>query len=404
MRATGLRRFAPRSQTKTDVEPPMAVRPELVPPELRKKMVVAFERARAERLAEQIPHHGPSHAADPWMRANTSAFLVLERERRTIATRLSRRYRRPADRYRDLVLVTKLLRLEYEHLAGRVGGRNGAAAPPKGLPGDGDVPADWARPWGAGPMVEIGTAFVFYRDQRDRLTRQLRAPTLRRGAAAAAQSRDGILTRFERAMGEWRPELEHGGVATPDHGRRRAATAIAKAAGGHKRAWPWANLGLTRPAFALAAVFAAVGVGTIVAETRGGGATGFVRDATPTVAGAPGPLLALAERWLEPEPARGQGARNGSSKGPGRERGGDADQVVLTASQAPPPTPLPEAPPAPVAPAPVATPAPAPPPPPPEPPAPEPRPDPKPQPDPVSPLPPPVEPLPPPGGSRGGGG
>src|ERR687895_2085899 len=83
MRATGLWRFAPRFQTKTEPEPPMAVRPELVPPELRKRMVVAFERARADRLAEQIPHHGPSHAADPWIRANTSAFLVLERERRT---------------------------------------------------------------------------------------------------------------------------------------------------------------------------------------------------------------------------------------------------------------------------------------------------------------------------------
>ena len=314
MRATGLWRFAPRSQTKTDVEPPMAVRPELVPPELRKKMVVAFERARAERLAEQIPHHGPSHAADPWIRANTSAFLVLERERRAIATRLSRRYRRPADRYRDLVLVTKLLRLEYEHLAGRVGGRNGAAAPPNGLPVDGDMPADWARPWGSGPMVEIGTAFVFYRDQRDRLARQLRAPTLRRAAAAAAQRRDGILTRFERAMGEWRPELEHGRVAAPDSGKRRAQS---DASGRRpKRAWPWANLGLTRPAVALAAVFAAVGVGTIVAETRGGESAGFVSAANPTVAGAPGPLLALAERWREPEPARGQGTRARQLQGP----------------------------------------------------------------------------------------
>ena len=167
-----------------------------MPPELQKKMVVAFERARAERLAAQIPSAGAQHGGDPWIRANTAAFLVLEGERRAIATRLSRRYRRPGDRYRDLVLVTKLLRLEYEHLAGRVGGRDGAAAPPNGLPVGGDMPADWARPWGSGPMVEIGTAFVFYRDQRDRLARQLtssnRGSARRGGGAAPGRNPDSV--------------------------------------------------------------------------------------------------------------------------------------------------------------------------------------------------------------------
>ena len=159
MRAKELWRFAPRFQMRTEPERAMAVPPELVPPELQKKMVAAFERARAERLAAQIPQEGASQAGDPWTRANTAAFLILERERRAIAARLSRPYRRPGDRYRDLVLVTKLIRLEYEHLAGRVGERAGAPSPPNGLPAGGDMPADWARPWGSGPMVEIGTAF-----------------------------------------------------------------------------------------------------------------------------------------------------------------------------------------------------------------------------------------------------
>jgi hypothetical protein len=412
MRATGLWRFAPRLQIKMDPNRAAAGRPELelVPPELQRRMVAAFERARAERLAAQTPQPGPIHASDPWVRANTAAFLALERERRAIATRLCRRHRRPADRYRDLVLVTKLLRLEYEHLAGRVGGRDGAPAPPNGLPVGGDMPAEWARPWGSGPMVEIGTAFAFYRDQRDRLARQLRTPTLRRAAAAAAQRRDGILTRFERAMGEWSPELEHGSVAAANPGKRRAATAIAETAGDGKRAWPWVSLGLSRPAVALAALFAVVGVGTVVAETRGGGSAGFASAPSPTVASVPGSLVAVAERWLEPQPARGPGGRHGAShrsKRPAREHVADADQAVLAASETPPAPPLPEAAPAPVAPAaPVAPPppAPAPAPPPAEPPPPEPRPDPKPRPGPVSPLPPPVNTLPPPGGSSSGGG
>lgn len=404
MRATRLWRFAPRVEIRTEPERGMAVRPELVPPELQKRMVAAFERARAERLAAQVPRQALSHTGDPWIRANTAAFLVLERERRAIAACLCRRYRRPGDRYRDLVLLTKLLRLQYEHLAGRVAERNGAPAPPNGLPVDGDMPADWARPWGSGPMVEIDTAFVFYRDQRDRLARQLRTSTLRRAAAAAAARRDEILTLFERAMGEWRPELEHGRLAAADPVQRRAAKPVARVAGSQRRSWPWASLGFARPAAALATLVAAVGVGTIIAETRGGGSAGPVSAASPTIASSPLPLVALAERWLESEPAPDRGARHDAPQWPkpARPGGGEPDQAVLVASETAPAAPVTEAAPAPIAPAaPVAAPAPAPPP---EPPAPEPQPEPKPRPDPVSPLPPPVDSLPPPGGAKGGGG
>ncbi len=339
MRAMGLWRFAPRFQTRIQPERAMAARSELMPPELQKKMVAAFERARAERLGAQIPEQGASQATDPWTRANTAAFLILESERRAIATRLCRRYRRPRDRYRDLVLVTKLLRLEYEHLAGRVGERAGPPAPPNGLPVGGDMPAEWARPWGSGPMVEIGTAFIFYRDQRDRLAKRLPTSTVKSAAAAAAQRRNGILSRFEGAMGEWRPELEHGGGTAAGSRKRQA-----KGTGEVKRTWPWASLGLTRPAAALAAVFVAVGVGTIIAETRGGGSAGFVSVASPAVAIVPEPLAGLAAQSRRSQPARDRGARHGASpSSPKRNEGKEASEAVLTTSELPPAAPAPEA-------------------------------------------------------------
>ncbi len=83
MRAKGLWRFAPRFQMKTEPKRAWRCAPELMPPELQAKMVAAFERARAERLATQIPDGGAHSGSDPWIRANTAAFLVLERERRT---------------------------------------------------------------------------------------------------------------------------------------------------------------------------------------------------------------------------------------------------------------------------------------------------------------------------------
>jgi hypothetical protein len=398
MRAQELWRFAPRLHMRTEPERAMAV----MPSELEEKMVAAFERARAERLAAQIPREVAGQAVDPWTRANTAAFLILEREHRAIAVRLSRPYWRRGDRYRDLILVTELIRLEYEHLAGRVGRRAGPPAPHNGSPAGDDMPADWARPWGSGPMVEIGTALIFYLDQRDRLASRLPARTMARTAADAARVRDRILSRFERAMGEWRLELENGRGAAADSGKRQASPPIAEAAGDEKRAWPWASLGTTRRVAAVAAVFVAVGVGAAFAKTRGGESAKVVSAPSPAVASVPEPLAARGERSREPQPGRGRGARHGAahrSRAPQRGQGNagvrEADQTALTPSEIPPPAPEPAAEPAP---------APTPPPPPDGGPGPEPQPDPKPQPGPVSSLPPPVDGLPAPGDSGDGGG
>ena len=401
MRTQELWRFAPRLHMRTEPQRAMAVPWELVPSELEEKMVAAFERARAERLAAQIPREGAGHAVDPWTRANTAAFLMLEREHRAIAVRLSRPYWRRGDRYRDLILVTELIRLEYEHLAGRVGRRAGPPAPHNGSPAGDDMPADWARPWGSGPMVEIGTALIFYLDQRDRLASRLSARTLARTAADAARGRDRILSRFERAMGEWRLELEHGRGTAADSGKRQAAPPIAEAAGDEKRAWPWASLGTTRRVAAVAAVFVAVGVGATFGKTRGGESAKVVSAPSPVVASAPEPLAALRERSREPQPGRGRGARHGAahrSRAPQRGQGNAGvreDQIAPTPSEIPPQAPEPAAEPVP---------APTPPPPPDGGPAPQPQPDPKPGPGPVSSLPPPVGVLPAPDGSGDGGG
>ncbi len=305
MRAKQLWRVAPRFQKRTEPKRAMAVPPESMPPELHRKMVAAFERARAEQLAAQIPDEG-RQAGDPLMRANTAAFLILERERRAVAARLCRHYRYHGDRYRDLILVTKLIRLEYEHLAGRVGPKAGPPSAPHG-PAGGEMPADWARPWGSGPMVEIGTALIFYADQRDRLATRLPARTLASAAAEAARQPRRILSRFERVTGEWRLEFEPGRDAAVDSGRRQAARATEEAAGHGKRARPWASLRARQAKRGRRGRVPAVGVGTIFAETRGGGALTSSHDASPVVASVP-----------EPRGPGGAGARIAARPGPRR--------------------------------------------------------------------------------------
>jgi hypothetical protein len=362
--------------------------PSELPPELQAKMVAAFERARTERLAALLPKERTRRPRDPYIRANTAAFLVLERERRTIAARLSRRFRRRGDRYRDLILVTKLIHVEYEHLAGRAGGRARVPAPANGLRVNGDGPADWAKAWGSGPMVEIGTALSFYEDQRDRLARRLSTPRLGLATASAARHQDRILSQFEGARAGRRLEQE---PALATRSRWQAM---------RDRWWPWAiTPRLTRRAAAVACACVAL-AGASLAATRG--------SETPTgggepraLAAVPDALVALGERLRDSQ----AGLRNPapeSHDAPRDDGDAGADQAAPVETTPAPPEP---ASPAPVTtpPAPVA----APPPPPPPSPAPEPQPEPSPQPnpqpkpDPVSPLPPPVDSLPPPGSGSG---
>src|SRR5436190_4337487 len=232
LRAIGLRRSAPGLHRGGGPESAMAAPPEWMPPELYEKMHAAFERARAERLDMELAQAVPHEASDPRTRAYTGAFLILESERRAIAARLRRHYWRHRDRYRDLDAITKLTQLEYEHLAGRLG-------QPTGPPLGGDSPADWAESWGSGPMLEMGTAFIFYRGQRDRLGRRLPSRTRTRVDAAVAGYGIGVSRSFQKAMGEWTPDLEPERIwpASTEQGAEITAAQAAGAKGAATAAW-----------------------------------------------------------------------------------------------------------------------------------------------------------------------
>jgi hypothetical protein len=378
MRAKELWRLTPRLHTTTEPRRATAVPPESTEAEVQAKMLAAFERTRAERPAAH-PDDGVRSPGDPRISANAAAFLVLERERLAVAARLSHPYRRRGDRYRDLILVTELIRVEYEHLARRGGDAAGTQSPTNGLGGVGDLPADWARPWGAGPMVEMGTAVAIYRSQRDRLARWL--PTASRdGAAAAADVQLGrIISRFESAKG----------------GRDLWPEPLPKSA--PQRTWSWGSLRVPGRAAGVAVALATIGVGGILAATRGGDPVDTVSAPSQAVVAVPAAMAAVNERPHQPPSARGASDASKAVEHKAREAR-PLDQSALAASETPPPHPKP----APdVAPAPAATAAPPPP-------APAPQPDPSPQPDPnpgpVSSLPPPVGSLPDPGDSGAGGG
>jgi hypothetical protein len=376
MRAKELWRLTPRLHTTAEPKRAAAVPPESTQAELQAKMLAAFERTRTERPAAH-PDDGVCSPGDPRISANAAAFLVLERERLAVAARLSHPYRRRGDRYRDLISVTELIRVEYEHLARRGGEAAGTQSPTNGLGGVGDLPADWARPWGAGPMVEMGTAFAIYRSQCDRLARWL--PTASRdSAAAAADVQLGrIMSRFESAKG----------------GRNLWLEPLSESAS--QRTWPWRTFPFSRRAAAVAVALAAIGVGGILGGTRGGEPVDAVSAPSQAVVAVPAAMAAVNERPHQPPSARGASGASKAVEHKAREAR-PVDQSALAASETPHPKPAPD-----VAPAPAATP-------PPPPPAPAPQPDPSPQPDPdpepVSSLPPPVGSLPHPGDSGAGGG
>jgi hypothetical protein len=393
MRAKELWRFAPRLHMRTGPEPAAAVPRELMPPELEKKMRAAFERARAEHIEVQIPKEVAREAGDPWISTNSAAFLTLEGERRALAARLCRPYRRRCNRYRDLILITKLTRLEYEHLAGRVSRRAGPASLPDRSPAlNGDMPADWAQPWGSGPMLEMRTTFVRYRNQHDRLARRLSAPTMARATADAERHRMRIWSRFERAMSEWTLELEHERAWSPEPEKLAAQ--------------PWGNLRFSRAAVVATLAVAAAGVGVLVAGTHIRGPSDSPSAPSGAIASVPGlPLAALGHISRESRPAQARGAgqrahhRSTAHEQTQSDTGAVASvapqaagQTVLTASDVPPatPPPAPAAAPPPSA-APAAQPQPAS----------QPQPAPNPKPSPVHSLPPPVHSLPKPGGGGG---
>jgi hypothetical protein len=403
MKAIGLRRFAPglRKGTAQDA----AVLREPMPPELQTKMRAEFERARVERIEAQIPEEGARGARDPRSRANSAAFLMLDGERRALGARLCRPYWRRRDRYRDLILITRFIRLESEHLAGLIGLEDSPPslrdAPP---PRNGDTPAAWTRPWGSAPMVEMATAFSFYRDHRDRLARRLSARTRARAAGEGARQWNRVSSRFERALGEWRLQPEP--VGAPQHDRQevqRLSAELAAEENTTERARPWAGHRFTKAAAIAATAFVAAGVAATFGVTHGGGHSDSASTPSRPVASAPERPLPVLGDGL---PARGRGAANraihrsrtdehSDASAVRRAEGSKAGQNALSASGTAAAAPEPASP---AAPAPSPAPAPT------SAPAPQPAPTPNSGPGPVSSLPAPVNSLPAPGQGSGGGG
>jgi hypothetical protein len=171
-------------------------------PELQKEFRAAFELVRTKRIDERIPEEGTGEPGDsPTTRANRAAFLALERERRVLAARLHRAHRHRSDRYRDLILITNLIHLEYEYLVGRVGPRarplllpDGLPALVRGTPADWgrDTPAEWAQPWGVRQMFGLREKFIDYWHRRDRLATRLSAASQASAAADAKRHLDRI--------------------------------------------------------------------------------------------------------------------------------------------------------------------------------------------------------------------
>jgi hypothetical protein len=344
----------------------------------------AFERVHAAQLATRIPANGPRVAADSWVRANRAAFLILEDERRAVAARLQRSDRR-SERYRDLILITKLSRLEHAHLVGRIGRRvEFSSVPDEPLALGGNAPADWAEPWARGPLLELRATYVHYRQLRDRLRRRLLATTRESAAADAERRLARVVARFEALSGEWRVEV--GGP------RQRV-----------EEARPRASLRFNMAAAVAAFAVAVAGIGALVAQIHSGAPSDSAITPSTVASAAPRPLPTLRHeaRDRQSAGARDAGKRDHHMTKPSKPQSdaGEAppaagDQTELTASE----TPLAPAP-APAAPAPVATSASQPPPAP----SPDPQPSPNPGPGPISSLPPPTSSLPPPGGGGGGG-
>jgi hypothetical protein len=395
MRAIGPRRFSPGLHRGTAKY--AAVPPEPMPPELRAKMRAEFERTRLERIDGQIPARGPR---DPRTRANSAAFLMLDGERRALGARLCRPYWRPRDRYRDLILITRLIRLESEFLAGRIGLGDSPPSLREAPPGNGDTPAAWTQPWGSAPMVEMVNAFIFYRDHRDRLARRLSARTRARSAGEGARHWNRVSSRFESAVGESRLEPEPVGAREPDRPEVQW-TQLAGEERRTERARPWAGPRFTKAAAIAATAFVGAGVAAAFGVTHGGGDSDSASTPSRAVARAPQrPLPDLGDRSAVRGPGAGGRAlhrsradqhsgANAVRRAPRSEGGQNA---LTAASEVPPAAPQPPAPAPSPAPAPTSAPAP------------QPAPTPNSGPGTVSSLPAPVHSLPAPGQGSGGGG
>jgi hypothetical protein len=307
-----------------------------------------------------------------------AALLMLERERSALAARLHRGFRRPSDRYRDLTLITGVIRLESEHLAGRAAGQGKPGPEPEDAGGLGsDRPADWAQPWASSVGCELRLCFDRYSQRRERAARWLSQPSRANAAADAQRRLAGVRARFDGVMGL---EVERAPVsAWQAHAEAlnpRVPTTAAREREMNEVRPGWLPR-LKGAAAAGAALLLVAAVGALVASPRGGAPSRLGSLPGHRVASLPrAPIAAPRRPTRGPRPKRSgvakRSARNGSPpverhrRGHGASRPAPAEgtQSVATtaeaASPAPAPVTVPEAAPTAPAPAPVTSSAPAP--------------------------------------------
>jgi hypothetical protein len=315
--------------------------------------------------------------------ASKGAFLQLGEERKKLVARLHHADRRRRDRYRDLVLVTQIICLEYEQLVGR-GGRRAPASPTGELTAlEGDAPMAWSQPWGSGAMFDLRTSFANFRDRRDRLGRWMPAPTRARAAADAKSHLEQMRVSggFDEVIEGRRLELAQGRVSAP-RTEPRNDQEVAAAGDGEiavKEARPWSKLVLARTAAIAAVVLLIAGVDAAIHSGGGPGSASSPSRISAKLPERPLEPLGLASVESQRERAKKSQRAHRRAKAAERQRGNSSgartvsqEQAAPAVSQAPPaatqpatsPTPTPTATAVPVtsapAPAPAPTPAPAP--------------------------------------------
>jgi hypothetical protein len=135
-----------------------------------------------------------------------AAFLFLEKEREIRVARLYHEHRR--DRYRDLILLTGLIGLQCEYLAGSIGpGANSRPGPPMTVSeAIESPPAAWARSWAFMPMRELRVAYGRYTGERRRLGMWLSSRSKGRAEIEAEGTLEEIADRVARLVGGRRRE------------------------------------------------------------------------------------------------------------------------------------------------------------------------------------------------------
>jgi hypothetical protein len=127
---------------------------------------------------------------------------------------------RPGGRYRDLVVSTRLLELEREHLAGRTAysstGTEAVAGASGGAEHRGESDPDWSLSWGTAASLELHRVLRRHSARRERLGRLLTHAARARATAAADQRYDAIALSVPWQAPKGSPFAPRGSAAPPN--------------------------------------------------------------------------------------------------------------------------------------------------------------------------------------------